>query len=136
MNKRMTRAQVNAEICAMIEADARRKKSYNKYHAKRTTIDGITFDSRKEANYYCELKLLKSAGIIKDIQLQPRFRLQDGFRRNGMAYRPIDYVADFLITFRDGKQKVVDVKGTKTDVYMMKKKMLLYKYPNIDFEEA
>lgn len=58
-------------------------KKKNKYRNIKTTVDGIEFDSRKEADYYCQLKLLKRAGEIKDFGLQPRYELQPTFKKNG-----------------------------------------------------
>ena len=98
-------------------------------------LDGMKFDSRKEANYYAELKMLKMAGEIVDIRCQVPFELQPKFRHNGKAIRAIKYIADFVITYPNGEQKVIDVKGYKTDEYTLKMKMLLYKYPYLDFEE-
>lgn len=108
-----------------------------KYHNKKPTIDGITFDSQKEANYYCQLKILKQAGEIKDFELQPEFVLQEGFRdKNGNWHRPIKYRADFKVIYPDGVVEIVDTKGYKTQVYRLKKKMLLARYPDISFREV
>lgn len=82
---------------------------YNKYSNIKTVVDGIKFDSRKEANYYCELKLLLRQGIIKDLVLQPRFELQPSFKLNGKTIRKIEYVADFQY-MEQGKTIVVDTK--------------------------
>ena len=49
---------------------------YSKYKAKKTIIDGITFDSKSEAKRYEELKLLQRGGAIQNLSLQPRFMLQ------------------------------------------------------------
>lgn len=38
-------------------------------------VDGIKFDSAKEADYYCELKMLKMVGVVKDFVLQPKYEL-------------------------------------------------------------
>lgn len=67
----------------------------NKYRNRKVIVDGKEFDSKKEANRYCELKLLLKAGEITDLKLQPRFLLQDSFKKNGKTYRKIQYVADF-----------------------------------------
>ena len=108
----------------------------NKYKTKKVTIDGIVFDSQKEAKKYCELKLLKRAGEIADFQLQPEFVLQEGFRaKSGQWIRPIKYKADFRIIHTDGKEVVIDTKGFKTKDYLIKRKMLLKKYPDIYFRE-
>lgn len=107
-----------------------------KYHNKKVEIDGIVFDSKKEANYYCELKILKMAGKVKDFELQVPFELQPKFKYEGKTIRAIKYVADFVVKYPDGLKVVVDTKGFRTKDYLLKRKMLLYKYPGILFEEV
>lgn len=107
-----------------------------KYHREKAALDGIVFDSRKERNYYARLLLLKKAGEVVSIDLQPKFELQPGFERNGKKERPITYKADFKVSYSDGHIEIVDTKGFKTDVYGIKRKMLLYRYPNITFKEV
>lgn len=99
-----------------------------KYNSKKTIVDGIEFDSKKEANRYCELNLLESAGEIKNLQLQPRFILQESFKYQGKTERKIEYVADFMYEEKDGQVVVEDTKGFKTDVYKLKRKLFLKKY--------
>ena len=105
-----------------------------KYNNQKTTVLGITFDSRKEALYYLSLMSEKKRGKIKAIELQVPFELQEGFRKGGKKYRPITYVADFVITYKDGKKAIVDVKGVKTEVFKLKQKMFEYKYPHLTIE--
>ena len=107
----------------------------SKYFSKKTEVDGIVFDSKKEALRYKELRMLEKAGMISDLQLQVPFELIPGFRYNGQAIRAVKYIADFV--YLDGGRTIVeDVKGYKTDVYAIKKKLLLYKYAEwIDFRE-
>ncbi len=107
-----------------------------KYHNKKVVIDGITFDSKKEGNYYCELKILKMAGKVKDFEMQVPFELQPKFKHDGKTIRAIKYVADFVVNYPDGRQVVIDTKGFRTKDYLLKRKMLLYKYPDIVFEEV
>lgn len=103
----------------------------HKYNAKKTAVDGITFDSRKEAARYKELKALELVGKIDRLELQPRFVLMDGFRYEGKAIRKIEYIADFLYRDLSTYELVVeDVKGVKTDVYKLKKKLFLKHYGN------
>ncbi len=97
----------------------------NKYHNRRTVIDGITFDSKKEANYYCKLKLLVAGKVVKDFERQVEFVLQEKFTHNKKVYRPIKYLADFVVNYVDGHKEIVDVKGFRTKDYNIKKKMLL-----------
>lgn len=68
----------------------------NKYRNKKVIIDDYVFDSIQESKRYKELKLLLKAGKISDLQLQPRFLLQDSFKKNGKTFRKIEYVADFM----------------------------------------
>lgn len=108
----------------------------NKYNAKKTVVDGITFDSKAEAARYVELKLLEGQGVIKGLERQVRFRLQEGFGAfDGKRVRPIDYVADFMYVDNNGDTVVEDVKGMRTDVYKLKKKLFLNKYPDYIFCE-
>ena len=109
--------------------------TYNKYHNKKIIIDGHKFDSKKEANYYNQLKLLQRAGLIRDLELQKTFILQPSFKLNNKTRRNITYKADFTyFSNEDDKIHVIDVKGFKTDVYNIKKKMFEYKY-GIEIEE-
>lgn len=103
----------------------------HKYNARKTAVDGISFDSRKEAERYKELKALERVGKIDGLELQPRFTLMDGFRYEGKAIRKIEYVADFLYRDLSTLDLIVeDVKGVKTDVYKIKKKLFLKHYGN------
>ena len=103
----------------------------SKYGAKKTEIDGIRFDSKREAAYYSELKLLKMAGEL-DFELQPKFTLIEGFEKNGKKYRPTHYIADFLITYRDGRKVVIDVKGFETKDFKIKAKLFNQRYPELE----
>lgn len=105
-----------------------------KYRAKKTEIDGIKFDSKKEAKRYIVLKALENKGEIKNLTLQPKFLLQEGFRKNGKAYRKIEYVADFMYQ-QGGKLIVEDVKGMKTDVYKLKQKLFEKRYQDLTIKE-
>ena len=111
--------------------------SYNKYGNKKVIVDGHTFDSMKEARRYGELKLMVRAGVIKDLELQPAFELIPTIRTETETLRKTVYKADFrYIDMKTGGVVVEDVKGYKTDVYKLKKKMLLHKYPDINFREV
>ena len=103
----------------------------SKYKNKKTQIDMYIFDSTKEAKRYRELKLLEMAGEISNLELQPRFLLQESFRKNGKTYRKIEYVADFKY-IEKGKTKVEDVKGLQTDVFKIKHKLFEKKYPELE----
>ena len=107
----------------------------SKYNAKRTELDGITFDSKREADRYAMLKILQMAGEISDLELQPEFELIPGYVYEGKKVRAINYRADFRYRNR-GQVVVEDVKGHKTMEYLLNKKMLLYKYPDMIFRES
>ncbi len=113
-------------------------KKGNKYHATKVIVDGIKFDSKSEARRYQELALLNKTGVISELHLQVPFLLQESFKKDGKTYRKIEYVADFTY-LENGKQIVEDLKSKITQqdkVYRLKKKMLLYKYPDIEFREV
>lgn len=99
----------------------------SKYHAKKATVDGITFDSRKEADRYLTLKSMEEEGLIGDLRRQVRCELVPAFDVDGRHYRPVFYVADFVYV-EGGKTVVEDVKGMKTDVYKLKSKLFARRY--------
>ena len=114
----------------------KKKKKKSKYKAVKTKVNGIKFDSKKEARRYKELKILEKADEIKSLELQPRFLLQEKFKYNGKTIRKIEYVADFRYIDEKGNTVVEDVKGMKTEVYKIKKKIFLKKYgENLIFKE-
>jgi len=109
---------------------------HNKFNAKKTTIDGITFDSKAEANYYLELKTRLRAGEIKGFERQPEFELLPAFAKHGKKYQSMKYTADFLITHLDGSQEVIEVKGMRTRDYMLRMKLFNYNYRGLKFTEV
>ena len=118
------------KITAKEYRDMQKRPKRSKYNARKTVVDGITFDSKKEARRYKELKLQEKLEIISHLQLQPKFRLLDSFKHNGETIRPINYFADFSYIDDEGNEVVEDVKSkaTKTQVYSIKKKLFLNKY--------
>ncbi len=111
------------------------KSTKGKYKSIKVEVDGITFDSRKEANRYAELRLMEKAGEITNLELQPEFLLQEGFRDKARAWhRAIKYKADFRYQEKGGGVVVEDVKGMRTEVYKIKKKLLLATH-DIEFRE-
>ena len=93
----------------------------NKYRNKKVQVDMYVFDSIRESQRYKELKLLEKVGEISNLELQPRFLLQDSFKKNGKTYRKIEYIADFQY-IENGKAIVEDVKGMQTDEFKLKHK--------------
>lgn len=108
----------------------------SKYRSHKVEVDGITFDSKKEAAKYQEIVFLHKVGEVTDYILQPEFVLQEAYRdRNGKYIRAIKYRADFRVTYKDGSIVVIDTKGYKTKDYLIKRKLFMFKYPEIDFRE-
>lgn len=96
-----------------------------KYHAKKTELDGITFDSRKEAQRYAELKLLERSGAIHNLRRQVRYELIPAQKKDGKTIeRACHYIADFVYE-ENGKTVVEDVKGFRTKEYVLKRKLML-----------
>lgn len=113
---------------------------YKKYSNQKTMIDGIEFDSKKEADRYCELLFLQRAGLISNLELQKTFELipaqYEYFERYGKKGQrlkdgkkclenSVTYIADFVYT-ENGKTVVEDTKGMKTKEYIIKRKLMLY----------
>lgn len=100
----------------------------SKYNNKKILIDGIKFDSKKEAKRYKELRLLEKAGEIKNLELQKVFELQPHFKHNGKMIRAITYKADFYYyDVKLGIFTIEDTKGYRTKEYKLKYKLMLYK---------
>lgn len=100
----------------------------NKYGAKRTTIDGHTFDSAKEAARFSVLSTLVRHGSVLWFVCQPTFYLQGGIK-----YKP-----DFLVVWADGTVTVEDPKGgeaTKTEGYRLKRRLLKALFPAVEIVE-
>ncbi len=106
----------------------RRTSTRSKYNAKKVVIDDIKFDSKAEAAYYQQLKLLKMTGEVVSFNLQPEFVLQESFRKNGKLYRAIKYKADFLVLYKDGHEELIDVKGMLTKEFRIKQKLFELRY--------
>lgn len=119
-------------------------RSRSKYHSRKTTVDGIEFDSKKEANRYRELVLLERAGRIQNLQRQVKFvlipaqyeilerysektgkRLKD---KKVTIEQECSYIADFTY-HKDGKYIIEDVKGYKKGgayaVFTIKRKLMM-----------
>lgn len=82
----------------------------NKYHNKKTVVDNIIFDSRKEAEFYGQLKMMLKGKAIKSFECHPKFILQGAFEKNGIKYPAIKYIADFIVYDNNGGIDVYDVK--------------------------
>jgi len=101
----------------------------SKYKNKRVIVDGITFDSKMESDYYNHLKQLQKQGLVSEFLLQKEYILLDGYNKEGKKIRPIKYKADFEVHFADGLIEVIDVKGFLTADFKLKKKLFEYRFP-------
>ena len=63
--------------------------------------------------------------------MQPKFELLPGFKKNGRTFRAITYTADFKVTYADGHVEIIDVKGIKTEVFKLKRKIFEFQYPDL-----
>lgn len=132
--------ELESKVVGEISTTSAIKEKQNKYKVSEKTdrtYNNITFASKKEMKRYKKLLMLEKAGEIFNLQLQPQFLLQEGFKYIGKKYKPIMYVGDF--SYSDGKKAIVeDCKGFRTRVYMLKKKLLLPKLMelNIEFRET
>lgn len=105
----------------------------NKYHNKKVVVDGKKFDSKKEAERYQALKLLEKADVIRNLSRQVPFELIPKQKNE----RAVKYIADFMyVETATGKIIVEDVKGYRTDVYKIKRKLFKWRYPEYEFLES
>lgn len=103
------------------------RRKANKYHARKTTVYGRTFDSKREAEVYLMLREKLRLGEINHLECQPTYTLLEGFHDNqGKPQRAITYTADFFVAYADGRREVIEVKGMRTRDYMLRKKMFLH----------
>lgn len=106
-----------------------------KYGNEPINVNGHTFASKAEARRYKELLIMEQVGAITSLRLQPKYELIPSFRKNGRTFRKTEYIADFEY-IEDGKIIVEDVKGFKTEVYKLKKKLFEYKYETLTLREV
>ena len=101
----------------------------SKYFSRKVILDGHKFDSKKESEYYLYLKSELEKGNIYDLELQKEYILQESFKIGNKTRRKITYKADFTYkTSKDDKLHVIDIKGFKTEVYRLKKKLFEKRY--------
>jgi hypothetical protein len=103
----------------------------SKYLSHKTVVDGITFDSKDEAKYYEALKIRKYRGEIENFELQPKFTLVEGFKKDNKTYRAITYTPDFVIYHKDGSEEYVDVKGMTTQQGELRIKLFNHFYRDL-----
>jgi len=105
----------------------RQKPKKHKYGAKKTWVDGICFDSKRESEVYQDLKILQAAGEIKGFCRQPEFVLVGGNEET----RAITYKADFIVFWDDSRTQIIDVKGYKTKEWKRTERLFNIRYPNL-----
>ena len=111
-------------------------RKWGKFNAKKTVVDGIKFDSKKESMRYQELRTMQENGLIEELELQIVFELQRAFVNGiGKKIRPITYVADFSY-LQDGNKIVEDCKGFITPEYKLKKKLFEHMYYPLTIKET
>lgn len=104
----------------------------NKYGAKKVVIGGEVFDSKKEFNRWCELRLLERSGKISDLKRQVKYTLIPAQRdkEGKLVEREVSYIADFEY-IENGQKIVEDVKGYKRgaayQLFTIKRKLMLLK---------
>jgi hypothetical protein len=104
---------------------------------KKTTVYGITFDSKREAEYYLQLRARKEDGEIVEIERQKRYEIipaqferiplkrgKNKFRLK-VIERATHYIADFVVHYKNADVEVIDVKGFRTEIYRLKRKLML-----------
>jgi len=96
------------------------------------TYGGIEFDSELEMRYYRDIvEPLIQSGEIVDCQMQKKFVLQPAFKRNGKTVFAIEYKADFVLTYENGREEVIDTKGFPDAQALIKRKLFWHSYPNL-----
>jgi hypothetical protein len=110
----------------------------SKYRSRKVTVDGETFDSKREYKRWCELKLAERAGEISELKRQVKFvlipsqrekvwnREKNIFEDGKVIEREVSYIADFVYKNRLGLEVVEDTKGFKTKDYIIKRKLMLW----------
>lgn len=121
----------NKSVMSVMEYQASQKKQ-SKYNNTKVLYNGIAFDSQLECKRYQQLVLLEKAGLISNLVLQVRYELQPAFTYQGKRVRAIEYISDFQYV-ENGITVLEDTKGYTTKDFLLKEKMLKYRYPHVEF---
>lgn len=122
--KRITIEDIKRSACAKLNGHLFQEKSEksprkSKYGNRKTEVDGITFDSQREADRYRELKLMQKAGLIGLLEIQVPFELNSG------GTHSLRYIADFVyVDSKTGERIIEDVKGCLTAVFKKKQRLM------------
>ncbi len=101
----------------------------SKYGAQKTTFQGRTFDSKREAERFAELRYMQMGKLISGLECQVKFELIPNQKDESgkVIERAVTYIADFVYTdLKTGEQIVEDAKGCKTKEYIIKRKLMLH----------
>lgn len=101
----------------------------NKAKEKRT-LNGYVFSSDLEYKFYVYLLSQQEEGIVKNINIQPKFLLQEKYEKYDKKILPIYYIADFEVEFSNGEIIIFDTKGMSTPDFKLKRKIFDYRYPD------
>jgi hypothetical protein len=111
------------------------EKPKRKYRNKKVMVNGIKFDSVKEAKRYIVLKKKLLTREIRNLKLQPEYLLQEAFRKDGKWHRAIKYRADFRYQVAaTGETVIEDTKGYRTEVFNIKQKLFESRYPELSLK--
>lgn len=114
--------------------------AWSKYHSQKVVADGEIFDSRKECRRWQELRFLEKAGEITDLRRQVPFEIlpdqrepdrigpRGGRKKGRIIERKAVYIADFVYKDRSGQEVVEDCKGMRTKDYIIKRKLILFRF--------
>lgn len=113
-------------------------KTQSKYNVgkdkEKRTFENIVFDSALEMRYYVDVILPGyNSGEIIEYERQKKYILQKSFIRNGKKISPIEYKADFYVKYKNGDEKIIDIKGCPDAGAKLKRKLFWYVYPDIDY---
>lgn len=115
--------------CPLFKPTSEKPKA-NKYQAQKCVYNGLQFDSHKELRRYLELRLLERSGQITGLKRQAKFDLIPAQKdeKGKCLERAVSYIADFVYQDENGQTIVEDTKGVRTKEYIIKRKLMLYKY--------
>lgn len=127
----ITKCQNIALFFTGVRKIQRTKFNVDKDKSKRT-YNGIVFDSILEMKYYRDYILPRvESGDIADVKLQVKYELQPKFIHDNKTVQPINYVADFVVTYSNGNIEVIDTKGCPDSTAILKRKLFWYVYPDL-----
>lgn len=130
------RATVRADETMTLDEYRAFTRKRSKYGNTRSTVDGVTFDSQREVNRYCELKLMEAAGLITNLRAHPPALIIEPKAKDGRrTLRAVKYHPDFDYDELVVGHVVEDVKATvtRTAVFQLKWRLLKGRFPNITF---